>query len=43
MLTERIQDNKVVCLLEFYNRVPLLIGWKLFGALLDKATIKPEV
>lgn len=43
MLAKRVKHHKVVGLLEFDDRVPLLIGWELLQALLDEATIQPVV
>lgn len=43
MLAKRVKHHKVVGLLEFDDRVPLLIGWEPLQALLDEATIQPVV
>lgn len=43
MLTEWIENDKVIRFLEFDDRVPLLIGNDLLHSFLNVATVKPEV
>ena len=43
VLAKWIKHHKVVGFLEFDDRVPLLIEWELPQALLNEATIQPEV
>lgn len=42
-MCERVDDDKVVCLLELYSGVPHLIGWHLLQSFLGEPSVEPEV